>query len=105
MPGQWEAPRWWGTNIYRTIAWLKAPSDEEEYASFQLAPDPSDGVECLPEVYALETSNPIFTLIWYRLRKAFASRRRVLTLTSWPNSDVVDYTPDGKVVVRTVITR
>jgi hypothetical protein len=45
--------------------------------------------------------NPIFKLIWHRLEVALTSRCSVLPLPSWPNSDVVDYTPDGKIVVQT----
>jgi hypothetical protein len=82
-------------STWRRVAWLKAPSDEEDHATFQL--------DQLPETYALETSNPIFTLIWHRLADALKLRRRVLPLPSWPNRDVVDYTTEGKVVVRTVI--
>ena len=50
----------WRANIHRTVAWLKAPSDEEDHASFQIDVLWADGVERLPEVYALETSRPGF---------------------------------------------
>jgi hypothetical protein len=83
-------------STWRTVAWL---TDEGDYAFFQL--DRKDGIE--PETYAIEKSNPLFTLIWHRLEVALASRRSVLPLPSWPNSDSVDYAPDGKIVVRTVI--
>ena len=100
MIGRWEAPRWWGTNIYRTIAWLKAPSDEEDHVSFQLDPDPSDGVECLPEVYALEKSNVLFKLLWPRLQDAMPLRHTVLVI-----ADRTRTRGDGKVVVGTVLVR
>ena len=95
-----ESARWWGTNVYRTIAWLKPPSDEEDYASFQLDPDRSDDVDRPPEVYALEARNLLFVILWRRLKAAMSSRHTVLVI-----SETAKIREDGKTVVATVLAK
>jgi hypothetical protein len=89
----------WRANIWRTLAWLRAPADEEDHASFQLDVVWEDGVERLPEVYALETSNRLFEVAWPRLESALTSRRSVLAV---PARKVRS---DGKVLVHSVVVR
>ena len=88
----------WRANIHRAIAWLRAPSEAEDYASFQLGVLWADGVERLPETYALEISSPRFNLDWERLQTSTASRSVLV-------SPARSSRRDGKVTVRSVVVR
>jgi hypothetical protein len=79
-----RAPLRWRGNIHRAVAWLRAPSDGEDQASFQLDVIWSNGVERLPEVYALERSNPCFEVAWSLLRTALTLRLNVLIVPAGP---------------------
>jgi hypothetical protein len=99
-----RAPLRWRGNIHRAVAWLRAPSDGEDQASFQLDVIWSNGVERLPEVYALERSNPCFEVAWSLLRTALTSRLNVLIVPAGPGT-LGAIRGDGKAPVRTVVLR
>jgi hypothetical protein len=90
----------WRRNIHRVVAWLKAPSDEEDHASFQLDVLWADGVERLPEVYALETSRPGFDAAWGLLRKALGWQLNVEVMWAGPPGST---RPDGKTPIHNVV--
>jgi hypothetical protein len=97
-------PLRWQPNILRTVAWLKAPSDEEDHASFQLDVIWPGGQERLPEVYALERSNPVFEDVLRTLETALASRLRVTVIQKGPGP-LGTIRPDGTATVGTVVLR
>jgi hypothetical protein len=70
-----RAPLRWRPNIHRAVAWL---TDEKDHTSFGLEVLRSDGAETLPEVYALERSNPVFKVARRLLQAALTSRLSVL---------------------------
>jgi hypothetical protein len=98
----------WRANIWRAVAWLRAPSDEEDHASFQLDVMWLDGPERLPEVYVLDLSNPGFEVAWSLLRTALASLSedssgaRGLSVQIYPvgPGPFGEVRPDGTVLVR-----
>jgi hypothetical protein len=70
-----RAPLRWRPNIHCAVAWL---TDEKDHTSFGLEVLWSDGAETLPEVYALERSNPVFKVARRLLQAALTSRLNVL---------------------------
>jgi hypothetical protein len=88
----------WRANIWRAVAWLRAPSDEEDHASFQLDVMWLDGPERIPEVYALELWNPGFEIAWSLLRTALASQLSVTVAPKGPGPRGATR-EDGKVAV------
>jgi hypothetical protein len=64
-------PLRWRGNVHRAVAWL---TDEEDHTAFQLDVLWPDGVERLPETYALERSNLNFEDARRRLQEALQSR-------------------------------
>jgi len=85
------------SGVHRALAWLRAPSEEEDHASFQLDVVWFDAVERLPEVFALERSNPNFEVAWNLLHTALMFPLNVFLATP-PNP----MRPDGKVTVHNV---
>ena len=83
--------------MHRALAWLRAPSEEEDHASFQLDVVWFDAVERLPEVFALERSNLNFEVAWNLLHTALMFPLNVFVATP-PNP----MRPDRKVTVHYV---
>jgi hypothetical protein len=78
-------PLIWRSDVHRAIAWLKAPSEDEDHASFQLDVVWFDAVERLPEVFALERSNPNFEVAWNLLHTALTFPLNVFVAMPAPN--------------------
>ena len=93
-----RTPLIWRSDVHRALAWLRAPSEEEDHASFQLDVVWFDAVERLPEVFALARSNPNFEVAWNLLHTALTFPLNVFVATS--NDSM---RPDGKVTVHNVV--
>ena len=92
-------PLWQRSGVHCALAWLRAPSEQEDHASFQLDVVWFDAVERLPEVFALELSNPSFEVAWNLLHTALTFPLNVFVATPAPNP----MRPDGKVTVHNVM--
>jgi hypothetical protein len=90
-------------DVHRTVAWL---TDQGDHASFQLDVVWSDGVERLPEVYALEKSHPAFEVA-FRLLQTALDPEAGLSVKVYPvrqNAPGTNRT-DGKKVAHNVSLR
>ena len=92
-------PLWQRSGVHCALAWLRAPSEQEDHASFQLDVVWFDAVERLPEVFALERSNLNFEVAWNLLHTALTFPLNVFVATPAPNP----MRPDGKVTVHNVM--
>jgi hypothetical protein len=97
-----RAPLRWRPKIHRAVAWLRAPSDEEDHASFQLDVMWFDGIERLPEVYALEVSNPVFEVARRLPRTALSDTRLSVKVFPAGPGTLGGARPDDKAPLRTV---
>jgi hypothetical protein len=101
-------PLRWRPNVHRAVAWL---ADEEDHTAFQIDVLWSDGVERLPETYALERSNLNFEDARRRLEEALQSRNgknrtrtNVQVIQAGPGT-LGEARPDGRYRVRDVVLR